>query len=546
MITSGQTRRTVMLGATVLAAVSTTPWRAARAAGFDPFAASVHRGPSSLDVPAMGTTAPATGAPYLMPVGEGWSVTSLLTTGNEVGGYHMSGIPDGLGAFDNGDGTITILMVHELAGGKGPARGHGGKGAFVSRWTLHKTSLDIKSGADFVSSPDKLHLWSGDGWIGGDRAAAAKLNFTRFCSADLAPMSAFYNAATGAGYKGRLFLTGEEGGLTSANRAFAFVVETGDAYELPAFSFGKPGDAAEPPPSWENLLAHPATGDITLVAANSDGGANQVNFYIGVKTRQGSPVEMAGLAGGKIYSLIVPGVATEDRNTNIGVSKSLVGKGAGKPVALAAPDKGTTFLRPEDGAWDLRHPNIYYFVTTDRNNFVADGTVRDGQDVKQAGRSRLWAVTFNDVTKLAIDGAPVGKIELLLDGTEGGEMFDNIAVGTDGVIILCEDPGNSRHNGKVWAYDTASGTFSQIAKFDPVKFGDVADGVYTPPVVPFVDDKETSGVIDVTDLFADAGWARPGMRALLIVVQAHFNYDLAHEVGAGLVEGGQLLLLTKA
>jgi len=37
----------------------------------------------------------------------------------------------GLGAFDNGDGTFTVLMNHELGATSGVARAHGGKGAFV-------------------------------------------------------------------------------------------------------------------------------------------------------------------------------------------------------------------------------------------------------------------------------------------------------------------------------------------------------------------------------------------------------------------------------
>ena len=31
----------------------------------------------------------------------------------------MVGIPDGLGAFDNGDGTFTVLMNHELGNTQG-------------------------------------------------------------------------------------------------------------------------------------------------------------------------------------------------------------------------------------------------------------------------------------------------------------------------------------------------------------------------------------------------------------------------------------------
>src|SRR5262245_56403173 len=53
--------------------------------------------------------------PYLVPTAAGVSFTPILTTGDTVGGYTMAGTPDGLGAFDNGDGTFTLLMNHEFA-----------------------------------------------------------------------------------------------------------------------------------------------------------------------------------------------------------------------------------------------------------------------------------------------------------------------------------------------------------------------------------------------------------------------------------------------
>lgn len=517
----------------------------AKAPVANPFAGPVNTGPSSTPVPAIGKTPAVPSNPYMIPMTRGWSATSLLTVGNEVKGYRMSGIPDGLGAFDNGDGTISVLINHELVAGRGPARGHGGKGAFVSRWVMDKASLEVLSGRDFLEVPAKLNLWSEGAWKPATASTGKPLDISRLCAADLAPASAFYNTASKKGYEGIIYLNGEEAGDNSANRAFAWIVADSSAYELPAFAFGKPGDKSDPPPSWENLLAHSATGDATVVIALSDGGSNQVYVYIGQKKDSGSAIEKSGLAGGRIFSFLVAGVEKESRETNIGIQKSLPGKGAGKHISLATPNKGTSFLRPEDGAWDPRNPNVFYFVTTDRNNFAADGSVRDGQDINQIGRSRLWAVTFDDVNRLAVDGTPTAKIEMLLDGTEGGDMFDNIGIDGSGVIYLCEDPGNSRHNGKIWTYDTATGTFEAIVKFDPAKFGDVVSKIYTPPVAPFVDDKESSGVTDVTELFKAAPWFRPGCRLLLVAAQAHFKYDDSDPIGAQIVEGGQLLLLAR-
>jgi len=40
--------------------------------------------------------------PYLVPSLPGVDITSILTTGDAVGGYRMVGIPDGLGTVPNG------------------------------------------------------------------------------------------------------------------------------------------------------------------------------------------------------------------------------------------------------------------------------------------------------------------------------------------------------------------------------------------------------------------------------------------------------------
>jgi hypothetical protein len=65
-----------------------------------------------------------TATPYILPTAAGVTTQSILTTGDSIGGYRMAGIPDGLGAFDNGDGTFTLLMNHELGNTVGVTRAH--------------------------------------------------------------------------------------------------------------------------------------------------------------------------------------------------------------------------------------------------------------------------------------------------------------------------------------------------------------------------------------------------------------------------------------
>ena len=69
---------------------------------------------------------------YVLPALPVVETTSVLGVGDSIGGYRMVGIPDGLGAFDNGDGTFTLLMNHELGNTVGVNRAHGAKGALVS------------------------------------------------------------------------------------------------------------------------------------------------------------------------------------------------------------------------------------------------------------------------------------------------------------------------------------------------------------------------------------------------------------------------------
>jgi hypothetical protein len=435
--------------------------------------------------------------PYLTPVAAGVTTKALFTVGDSVNAkadgspYKMVGIPDGLGAFDNGDGTFTLLMNHEISSG-GIARAHGANGAFVSKWKIRKGDLTVLSGEDLIQSVAKF-----DPTTAAYLAPASGNVFSRFCSADLAAPAAFYDAASGSGYNGRLFLNGEETG--NEGKAWAHALN-GTSYELPRL-----GKA-----SWENLLANPGTGLKTVVAGNDDSTPGQVYVYIGTKTTTGSPVQQAGLTNGSLYGVSVTGVALEDAAAGIpaGTAFTLAPLGnvetsTGAALETASTTAGVTrFNRPEDGAWDPVNPADYYFVTT------ASFTTA----------SRLWRLRFSDVNNLPAGGT----IEMLLDGSEGQKMFDNITIDKKGHVYLVEDVGNNAHIGKVWRYTVATDNLTMIAQHNLSFFTSGATQFLT-------QDEEASGIIDASDILG-AGW-------LLVDVQAHYGTD------AELVEGGQLLAI---
>jgi len=173
---------------------------------------------------------------------------------------------------------------------------------------------------------------------------------------------------------------------------------------------------------------------------------------------------------------------------------------------MSAAGGVTSFLRPEDSAWDPQNPNVLYFVTT--SSFT--------------GNSRLYQATFTDITRPELGGT----IRAVLDGSEGQKMFDNITV-ANGRVILQEDPGAQDHLAKVWEYDIASDTLVAVSTFDPALFTPGAAGFITR-------DEESSGVIDVTGILGDAD-----TRVYLLDAQVH-----AATGNPATVEQGQLLVMT--
>jgi len=485
---------------------------------------------SPLSAQVQGPSSSAT--PYLVPTAPGVEITSILTSGDTTrhfnGGsqlYRMSGTPDGLGAFDNDredqdefdedrgrdqrrcdrdEGTFTVVMNHELTNTEGVARDHGGKGAFVSRWTIRKSDLKVVNGVDQMQH---IRLWNAATAAFYDTTG---VNFSRFCSADLAQPLAYYNPATGNGTKDRIYLNGEE---TSGGRALAHIV-TG-RYDGTTYEFTGIGRA-----SWENLLANPYPQDKTVVIGDEDATPGGVYVYVGMKQSTGNAIERAGLIGGVRYGVAVQGIAAEDR---------FAGIPAGTRFSLVAANdpSATKFWRPEDGAWDTRKANRYYFVTTDRFDQKKDGLGAS------EGRSRLWRLTFDDIRNPEAGGS----IEMMLDGTEAQNMLDNITVDEKGKLILLEDVGNSAHNGKVFSFDPNTRSLTQIAKHDPARFGDI--GVPAGP--EFNQDEETSGVIDISGLLENTrGYNTRKFDYFLIVDQAHFSVAATDP---SIVEKGQLMMI---
>jgi hypothetical protein len=146
-------------------------------------------------------------------------------------------------------------------------------------------------------------------------------------------------------------------------------------------------------------------------------------------------------------------------------------------------------------------------------------------------------VKFDDIAQPQLGGT----IRVVLDGgvepassTSGPKMMDNLTVDGDGKILVQEDPGNNAYIAKLWTIDPTTGTASELARFDAARF--------TPGVQGFItQDEESSGIVEVTELFADTeGYDTGAYRYFLLDAQVHKNISATDP---DLVEMGQLMMM---
>lgn len=445
--------------------------------------------------------------PYVLPTLSGVQTKSLLTTGDSVNNrpdgsaYRLAGIPDGTGAYDNGDGTFTMLVNHELGPTAGIARAHGATGAFVSEWKIDAATGQVISGRDLVNT-----VYTYDKTTGMFGIPAAPVQFARLCSADLPGRRAFYNPATGKGTFARIFMNGEETG--DEGRAFAHIAtgrNAGMSWELP--SLGRF--------SWENSVANPRTGDKTVVFGTDDSTPGQVYVYVGDKQSTGNQIERAGLHGGSTYGIQLPSLPFEtlagfSRGTTMNFGAHNFGDVANRTGAQLQADSNTNgvtnFARPEDAQWNPRNPNQLIFCTT--------GATVNSEVIP----NRLWSMTFVDPARPDLGGV----LEVLLDGTEGAVSMDNLTLDRFGNVLIQEDPGSSSRLAKIWNYNLNSGALTELAAHSADFFSTGGPNFLTT-------NEEASGIIDASSILG-AGW-------FLMDVQAHFG------IPGELVEGGQLLAM---
>lgn len=467
-------------------------------------AAALSATPALADQPDHGVRGPSTSTdPYVVPVTPGVRTVSLLTVddGSASNGYGLAGLPDGIGAFEGHGRSFSMLVNHELPETAGVTRRHGQKGAFVSRMTIDRHTLEVTEGVehinpgvtywDFVSQAYRDTPSSGgpNPRNPADVFPPESAAFSRFCSGTLSEPGQLVNRRSGRGYEGQLYFANEED--NDEGRVFG-VTEAGDAKQLPRL-----GEF-----SWENAKPAFNRTDRTVVMGLEDRAAGQLRVYAGTKRSRGDAVDRAGLANGTTFVLdaVEPAITT-DAQWRAAHPKGQPGEvtinevdwdqsGAAQNREAAAD--GLTLNRIEDGDWDPDNANDFYFVTTeggDRSPNPAEPTVlRDG--------GGLWRLSLEDVERPELGGT----LTLLLDGSEPPYLSkpDNTTIDSRGNLLIQEDPGNSHHLARVLAYELESGRVAALAQFDPALFTRGLPGHITV-------NEESSGIVEARQQLGK-GW----------------------------------------
>jgi hypothetical protein len=419
--------------------------------------------------------------PQLVPLEDGVQVDPIITTGDVVGDYQMSGIPDGLGAYRGGPKgqKLIVLMNHELDGT--PPDSPEGVGARVSRLTLDPQTKEVLKAAYPI-----------DGTEG----------FLRFCSATLARIDGEPMYFTGEESTRDGALTDDPAdGLGRGGSSIALDARTGDFRETEHFGFLR----------HENVV--PAKGlERAVFLTTEDGAAQRTD------TQDANPE----VNESQLYAYIAPtfGEAISGRKGSLYVWKadesSLQAtdgdpstndieqgetiQGSFVPVSqeenadadaleAAAQSKGAfDFVRLEDAAKNRIESGRYY---------IADTGALDSE----SARGRIYRLDINrkDPTK--------ASLTLEIDGdtsTDPVKMTnpDNMDTSEQSLVIQENRISEFRAEdySRVLVYDLASKELRAVARVDTPQA--LTPGTWEP-----------SGVINATGLLGEDRW--------LLDVQAH-------------------------
>jgi hypothetical protein len=357
---------------------------------------------------------------YLVPTAPGVVVDPILSTGDIVGSYQMSGIPDGLGAYKTGN-TIQVFMNHELDRTFPPPPFNNGSDARISH---------------LVINPDTR------GVIEGSYAFTGNEGFTRFCSSTLAKLGGTY-----------WYLTGEETNSSGHfGSSIALNAETGEWVETA--HFGKM--------QHENVLPLEGLSQAVLITTDDDftvGVPSYLYAYIGnskkfedaIVGNEGDLYVWRADNPAATPAAMTKGQSIEGHFVPVSDAAAIASTAALK--AEAASKNAAQFIRLEDAAASQKEAGLFYFGDTGKT---------PSYDVR--GRVYQMQLDKHDPTQ--------ATLTLLLSGGQGDDIYNPDNLGTSDRYLVIQEDRNSEFRdaafsggyGRVLVYELETGTLRPVAR----------------------------------------------------------------------------------
>lgn len=341
--------------------------------------------------------------------GSGTIIDPILSTGDEVGRYQMSGIPDGLGAYKDGHNNIVVMMNHEL-GRNFPALPPG-VDARISKVTINRKTRTV---------------------LDASYAFTGAEGFERFCSSTLEVINGTPYYFTGEEAIGVSPLVGHDGSSIVMN------AETGQWWETEHFGHLNHENVV-PLERIKGFMALTTDDDFRVgqpaylyayIADSFDaavsGDPSRGGLYV---WRATNPAHVDLVKGQTIAGEFVPiPQAENDDSTEL--------------KAAATARRAFRFARLEDAAAAQQRPGRAYFV-----------------DTGKAGENNLAGALY----QMDVDPSDPTKasLKLLLDADAGDNLRtpDNIDTSAHSVVI--QEDGNQN---RVLVYDIDTGTIRVVAR----------------------------------------------------------------------------------
>jgi hypothetical protein len=352
--------------------------------------------------------------PYLVPIEPGVVTDPIISTGDIVGGYQMSGIPDGLGAYKD-SGTLQLLMNHEL-GASFPA-----------------TPPGVDTRISKVTIDDKTHSVLGGTYLFNGNLVTE--GYERFCSATLREIN-------GTPY----YFTGEEA-INAGHDGTSIVMNaaTGQWWSTPQFGHIQ----------HENIVPVERIKKFMVVTTDDDFRIGSPSLFLAYIA---DSLQDAIAGNGQLYVW----KATNDSDTPFTIHEGDTIPGEFVPLSQAENLNSTTiktaarakgafqFSRLEDVATAQQTAGRLYFADTGKIG-----------DVTETGRIYRMDIDPSDPTKASVTFE-------LDSATHGFANPDNLDTSSQSLVFQedRESPFRDDYN-KVLVYDFRTGTVRQVARVDP-------------------------------------------------------------------------------